>query len=139
MPPCCSSSPRKKFPPPITTAICTPPATRSTICRATALTTPGSTPTPPPPNISPPSLSSTLRYPGTISRPAFIGGSGLADLKASEASDSYTCLVDNGLDGLLGVLHRRLLQQHGVLEEAVEAAFDDSRQRLFRLALLAGG
>src|SRR3712207_4668433 len=142
MPPCWSCSPRKKLPPPITTAICTPVATTSAICRATASTTSGSTPTAPPPNISPPSLSSTRRYPGrppaSIRRSSVIGSSGLADLEPGELLDPHARLVEQRLDGLLRLLHRRLLEQHDVLVEAVDPALDDARQHLLGLALLAG-
>ena len=48
-------------------------------------------------------------------------------------------VVEHGLDGLLAVLHRGLLEQHDVLEEAVDAALDDLGQRRLGLALLAGG
>src|SRR3990170_4996130 len=109
MPRCCSSEPRKKLPPPITTATCAPVATTSAIWRATVSTTPGSTPTPPPPNISPPSLSSTRRYPGpepsepirgvVIASPCPSAGSGLADLEAGELADCDTCLVEQRLHG----------------------------------------
>src|SRR5262245_53649854 len=64
MPRCCSWAPRKKLPPPMTTATCTPLRTTAAICRATWCTTSGSRPTWPPPNISPPSLSSTREYIG---------------------------------------------------------------------------
>src|ERR1043165_6651002 len=53
MPRSCSSAPREKLPPPMTTAICAPDLTTAAICRATVSTTSGSTPTAPPPNISP--------------------------------------------------------------------------------------
>src|ERR1700739_3516789 len=64
MPRCCSCAPPEKFPPPITTATWVPPRTTSAICRATRWTTSGSSPTCPPPNISPPSLSTTRPYNG---------------------------------------------------------------------------
>src|ERR1700736_132524 len=48
----------------MTTATCTPVRTTSAIWRATCETTSGSSPTCPPPNISPPSLSSTRVYLG---------------------------------------------------------------------------
>src|SRR6185437_11703099 len=50
----------------MTTATCTPLRTTSAICRATWCTTSGSRPTSPPPNISPPSLSTTREYIGRI-------------------------------------------------------------------------
>src|ERR1044072_9337789 len=147
--------------PPMTTDICTPPRTTSAIWRATACTTFGSTPTSPPPNISPPSLSSTLRKPcPRFSIPSSLacdcappstvceGGapprsrslrSGLADLEAGEPGDRHAGRVEHRLDGLLGVLHRSLLTEDGVLVEAVDPALDDLGQRLLGLALLAGG
>src|ERR1700754_5038929 len=160
-----SSAPRKKLPPPMTMDICTPPRTTSAIWRATACTTSGSTPTSPPPNISPPSLSSTLRKPcprpfSRFSMPSSLacdcappsticeGGapprfsslrSGLADLEAGEPGDRHAGRVEHRFDRLLGVLHGGLLAEHGVLVEAVDPALDDLGQRLLRLALLASG
>src|SRR4029450_6885452 len=112
MPRCCSSAPRKKLPPPMTTAICAPVATTSAICRPTVSTTVGSTPTPPPPNISPPSLSSTRRKPGRVSSRVASTRSGLADLEPGEVLDRQPGLGEQGLDRLLRVLDRRLLEQH---------------------------
>src|SRR5579875_2398478 len=74
MPRCCSWAPRKKLPPPMTTATCTPWRTTSAIWRATCATTSGSRPTCPPPNISPPSLSSTREYLGRFDRSPPSGG-----------------------------------------------------------------
>src|SRR5918997_2157989 len=149
MPRCCSPSPRKNLPPPITTATWAPVVTTSAIWRATVSTTPGSTPTDPPPNISPPSLSSTRRYPAlgpsesfrgvVIASPSSVAGSGLADLEAGELADGDTCLVEQRLHRLLRLVDRRLPQQHDVLEEAVDPALDDARQHLLGLALLASG
>src|SRR5699024_9193038 len=62
----------------------------------------------------------------------------LADLEALEGGDGGAGLVQDLLDGLLGVGDGRLLQQDDVLEEAVEAALDDLRQGGLGLALLAG-
>src|ERR1700722_9544716 len=42
------------------------------------------------------------------------------------------------LDGLLGVLHRRLLGEHDVLEEGTETTLDNLRNGLLGLAFLAG-
>src|SRR3954451_14958737 len=50
----------------MTTATWAPLRTTSAICRATCATTSGSRPTCPPPNISPPSLSSTREYLGCL-------------------------------------------------------------------------
>src|ERR1700755_317510 len=119
MPRCWSSEPRKKLPPPITTATCAPSLTTSASCRATASTTVGSTPTAPPPNISPPSLSSTRRKPGRgwsgsilESLIVYLGWpsldrarSGLTDLEPGELGDGHAGRVEQRLDGLLGVLH----------------------------------
>src|ERR1700754_889324 len=55
----------------------------------------------------------------------FTPASGLADLEARESGNHHAGLVQNGLDGLLRFLDRRLLQQHHVLEEAVHPALDD--------------
>src|SRR4029079_5458800 len=141
MPRCCSSAPRKKLPPPMTTAICAPVATTSAICRATVSTTVGSTPTPPPPTIAPASLSRTGRKPGReLSVPIRVAStrSGLADLEACEVRHRQPGLVEQGLDGLLRVLDRRLLEQHDVLVVAVDPALDDPGEHLLGLALLAG-
>src|SRR5262245_25018703 len=67
------------------------------------------------------------------------GRSGLAHLEADEPVYGHPRLVENLLDGLLLVGDRRLLQQHEVLEEGVDPALDDLRQRPLGLALLAGG
>src|SRR3954463_15225248 len=123
MPRCCSSEPRKKLPPPITTATWAPSFTTSAIWRAPASTTVGSTPTAPPPNISPPSLSSTRRKPGrgpsgpilTSSMGASARPAALAHLEPGELLDRDAGVVQQRLDGLLGVLHRRLLEEHDIL------------------------
>src|SRR5690606_19830715 len=62
-----------------------------------------------------------------------------ADLETHEAGDGRAGLVEDRLDGLLRVRHGRLLEQDDVLEVAVDAAFDDLRQSLLRLALGLGG
>ena len=51
-----------------------------------------------------------------------------ADLEAGEPLDGDAGLVEDRLDRLLGVGHRRLLEQDDVLEEAVEATLDDLRR-----------
>src|SRR5271156_2800520 len=61
----------------------------------------------------------------------------LADLETNEPGHSDTCLVEQRLDRLLAIRHRRLLEQHDVFEEPAQAAFDDLGQRLLRLALCA--
>src|SRR4051794_17869490 len=63
MPAWLSSAPRKKLPPPMTTATCVPLATASANCSAIPRTMSASTPTLPPPKVSPESLSSTRWYP----------------------------------------------------------------------------
>src|SRR4029453_2272144 len=67
----------------MTTATCTPLRTTSAICRATWCTTSGSNPTSPPPNISPPSLSSTRESIGRIggSLPLVVVGSAIRLLR----------------------------------------------------------
>src|SRR6478609_11715263 len=69
MPRCWSSAPRKKLPPPVTTAIWTPASATAAISWATFCTTSGSTPTLPPPNTSPDSLSRTRLYPVNVELP----------------------------------------------------------------------
>src|SRR5215208_8416865 len=64
---------------------------------------------------------------------------GLADLESDEPGHGHACLVEQRLDGLLVVGHRRLIEQHNVLMEAGHATLDDLGQRLLRLALVAGG
>src|SRR6478609_3574571 len=157
MPRCWSSAPRKKLPPPSTIASWVPVFTTSATWLAIAWTTSGSTPTRPPPNTSPDSLSSTRwngeagtsvsmsmwlgllsarsRWSSVRSRRWSVG----AHLEARELPDGDAGVVEHGLYRLLGVLHRRLLEQHGVLEEAVHPTLDDARQRLLRLALLTRG
>src|SRR3954471_22566645 len=71
----------------MTTAISTPVRTTSAIWRATVCTTTGSTPTPPPPNISPPSLSRTRRWPERESGPASDTVWGLATLSSRGLTD----------------------------------------------------
>src|SRR4051794_16877285 len=63
MPAWLSSAPRKKLPPPMTTATCVPLATTSASCSAIPRTTSASTPTLPPPKVSPESLRRTRWYP----------------------------------------------------------------------------
>src|SRR3954462_12184481 len=63
MPAWLSSAPRKKLPPPMTTATCAPLATTSASCSAMPRTMSASTPTLPPPKVSPESLSSTRWLP----------------------------------------------------------------------------
>src|SRR3954452_6600004 len=141
MPRSCSSAPRKKLPPPMTTAICAPDLTTAAIWRATVSTTSGSTPTAPPPNISPPSLSSTRLNPGRVSGPILTSviRSGLADLEAGELLHGDARGIQKRLHGLLRLLDRGLLQQHHVLEEAVDPALHDARQHLLGLALFPRG
>src|SRR4051794_12265000 len=62
-----------------------------------------------------------------------------ADLEAGEPGHRAAGLVEHGLDRLLAVGHRRLLEQDDLLEVAVEAALGDLRDRLLGLALLARG
>src|SRR4051794_6673705 len=62
-----------------------------------------------------------------------------ADLETGEPLQGGAGLVHDGLDGLLALGDRRLLQQDDVLEEAVQATLGDLGYRLLGLALLAGG
>src|ERR1700742_2041522 len=93
-----SSWPRKKLPPPITTATWTPVLTTSAICRATDWTTSGSTPTCPPPNISPPNLSRTrFQFVGAGS----IGGVLPTHRETRELGQRYAGLIKHRLHRLL--------------------------------------
>ena len=75
------------------------------------------------------------RRPAPVERP-----SACADLEAGEAGRRSTpASSSRPCTRLLGVLHRRLLEQHDVLEEAVDPTLDDLGQRRLGLALLAGG
>src|SRR5690606_9635373 len=62
-----------------------------------------------------------------------------ADLDVRETLERHTGLIEEGLDRLLVVLNRRLLEQDGLLEETVEAPLGDLGDRLLGLALLARG
>src|ERR1700734_1160709 len=64
--------------------------------------------------------------------------SGLADLEPRERADGNPLIGEQLLDGLLGIPDERLLGEDHVLEERVEPAFDDLRDRLLRLALVPG-
>src|SRR5580693_5424063 len=64
--------------------------------------------------------------------------SGLADLEPRERADGNPLIGEQLLDGLLGLPDERLLGEDHVLEERVEPAFDDLRDRLLRLALVPG-
>src|SRR3954467_1974529 len=61
-----------------------------------------------------------------------------ADLEPREAGRVHAGLLEDLLDRLALVLRELLLEEHVVLEERVDAALDDPRQRLLGLALLAG-
>src|ERR1700691_5395239 len=74
---------------------------------------------------SPPKITSWLRP-----------SSGLADLEPRERADGNPLIGEQLLDGLLGIPDERLLGEDHVLEERVEPAFDDLRDRLLRLALV---
>src|ERR1039457_1061061 len=82
-----------------------------------ALPSTGSSPSPP--------LTSWLRP-----------SSGLADLEPRERADGNPLIGEQLLDGLLRVPDEGLLGQRHVLEERVEPALDDLRDRLLRLALV---
>src|SRR6187402_2567155 len=130
-----SSLPRKKLPPPITTATWNPAAETEAISRAMRETTSGSTPSLPPPNSSPESLSRTRWYWVTRWRsfrsnyegsekagcdgPSRVITTGLLnvrgeptasgpDLETSEPRQRGAGLVQHRLDGLLVLGDRRL-------------------------------
>src|SRR5215207_5845992 len=86
---------------------------------------------------APSSVSVTPGPPPLAVRSA--SGSGSADLETREPGHGNARTLQQQLHGLLGVLHGRLLEEHVVLEEAVEPALDDPGERRLRLALLAGG
>src|SRR5699024_8767600 len=65
-------------------------------------------------------------------------GSG-AHAEPGETGDRATGLGDDLADRLLRVLRERLVEQHDLLEEAVQPPLDDLRERLLRLVLVAGG
>src|SRR5690625_4572114 len=83
----------------------------------------------------PPKVPGKL-LPGTSIIPILLG---LADLEAGEALDVHAGLVDDVLHRLLVLLDGGLAQQGDLLEETVEAALDDLRDGLLRLAFLTGG
>src|SRR4029079_5464740 len=62
-----------------------------------------------------------------------------ADLEPGELRDGGAGVVEHGLDRLLVLGDRRLLEEDDLLEEAVEPALGDLGDGLLRLALLAGG
>src|ERR1700743_1414782 len=79
----------------------------------------------------------TRRMETTLARCA--GRLSLTHLEANETGHRHAGSVEQSLDRLLVVGHRRLLEQHGVLEEAVQPALHDLGQRLLGLALALGG
>src|SRR4051812_33579554 len=85
-------------------------------------------------------VSASNRPPGCMSAANLIDprGSG-SDLEASEPLDLDASGVENGLDRLLAVGDRRLVEEGDLLEVAVEPSLDDLGQRLLGLAVLAGG
>src|SRR6478672_1436009 len=62
----------------------------------------------------------------------------LADAEAREGRRLGAALLEHLADGLLGVLGERLLEQHVLLEEAVDATLDDAGKGSLGLALLLG-
>src|SRR4051794_2030676 len=131
------------LPPPTTIPTCTPLRTPPAPCRAIDPTMEGSMPSAAPPaKASPESLRRTLFHCGDwnvttgSSRTPLWPGSG-PYFEAGKALERHTRLVEHLLHRLLVVADVRLVDQHGVLEEPVHAAFDDLRQRLLGLALLA--
>src|SRR5215472_7299525 len=63
---------------------------------------------------------------------------GLAHLEPGECPDGDALLRQDLPDGLLRVLHKRLLGEHDVLEERPQPALDDLADRPLGLAFLAG-
>ena len=55
----------------------------------------------------------------------------LADLEPDEPRDGDTGLVEQRLDGLLVVGHRRLLKQHDVFEKTVQPALDGNTAHIW--------
>src|SRR5262245_4518486 len=130
--------PRQMLPPPITTAISTPrsrraawisPAMRATTCAS--MWCPVSVFS----SASPESFRTTRRN-GLDAMPWTLL---LADLHPSEAPDGSVAaqLLEQLPDRRLRIAHERLLEQHVLLVEAVEATLDDLRDRVVRLALVA--
>src|SRR4051812_28229258 len=91
-----SSAPRKKLPPPMTTATCVPLATTSASWRAMPLTITGSTPTLPPPIVSPESLSSTRLYPRPSAGAKAVGADSGASRLAMSVNGSSLTRSDTG-------------------------------------------
>src|SRR5260370_17642917 len=60
----------------------------------------------------------------------------LPDLEPREFAHAGSALGQQLLDRLLRIAHRRLFDEHDVLEERIEAALHDLRYGLLRLALL---
>src|SRR6185369_12064708 len=125
--------PRQMLPPPTTTAISTPSSRRAAVTSsAMRCTTAASMPKPlsASANASPESLSTTRRYwlwcipPSVIVSPFPLCGAGLrlADLDAREAPDGGIRPETRHqlADGGLGLLDEALLEEHVLLEEAVE-------------------
>src|SRR5947209_14798245 len=148
------------LPRPTTIATCTPLRTTSATCRAIEATVDGSMPrAAPPANASPESFSSTRFHCGGVMSIGHLRGFGFwllgsardrersersrrgsgAYFKTGEALERHAGLVEHRLHGLLVVADVGLVEQHPLLEEPGDAAFDDLRQRLLGLALLARG
>src|SRR5437588_3188045 len=131
-------SPRKMLPPPTTMAICTLRAsTASATSSARRFTTTASMPEPmeESANASPESFSSTR--PHRLSATAALL---LADFDPHEAGDLRLGPEPRQQrpDGDLRVAHEALLDEDVVLVEPADAALDDLRDGLLRLALVAG-
>src|ERR1700722_20017674 len=62
----------------------------------------------------------------------------LPDLEPGKATHGGPSSGEQLLDGLLRVPHRWLLDQDDVLEERIQPAFNDLRDRLLRLAFVTG-
>src|SRR5215211_5597506 len=133
--------PRQKLPPPTTTATSTSRPWRSSMMsRAVMSSVVPSMPVPPgPASASPDGLKTMRRQRGVTRSPSGTGDTeamSSADLDLSEIDDR--CRPDQLRDRLLVVLGVGLVEQRNGLEEPLQATFDDLRQRLLGLALVAG-
>src|ERR1039457_1734438 len=154
-----STRPRNMLPPPTTAATSTPSATAAAISLAMWNTTSGEMPrASSPEHASPDSFTTTSRQrwwaflpagsepqtramcppsPAVTAQPRY-GSSGLAHLEPGEPAHGDPVLAEQLLDCLLRILDERLIGQHDILEERVQPAFDDLRDGLLGLALVAG-
>src|SRR3954454_22790131 len=147
MPRSAPGMPRKMFPPPTTTAISTPSsvfaaATSSAMRWTTAASMPE--PVAASANTSPESFRTTRSYRDaspnasslSLRGPSLLG----ADLDPDKPADGgiLAQLAEELADGGLRLPDERLLDEDGALVEAVQPTFDDLRERLLGLPLVAG-